>query len=209
MDFSYQESVATANGRPLRQRVLLTLWDSPSLWDRARELGYKVAKYSKIQYARKNQAGRFSPARTGYYVQYRGVEPVGDTSRTEPFWFLDLYEHHVFSCHPDAASLKTQTEFFESHGYESRLAWTMAPGLLKPLRRHIGYDAVFLQRQHQYRFLHYEGIYAASLFGHLVVRMQTVTGARIGEVQQISQNPECIKQLVNIGPKGATRWLLP
>ena len=61
MDFSYQESVATANGRPLRQRVLLTLWDSPSLWDRARELGYKVAKYSKIQYARKNQAGRFSP----------------------------------------------------------------------------------------------------------------------------------------------------
>ena len=208
MDFSYEESVATANGRPLRQRVLLTLWDSPSLWDRARELGYKVAKYSKIQYARNNQAGRFSQARVGYYVQYRGVEPVGETSRTEPFWFIDLYEHHVFSCHPDAESLKIQTEFFEAHGYESRLSWTVAPDLLKPLRRHIGYDAVFLERQHHYRFLHYEGIYAASLFGHLVVRMQTVTGARIGEVQQISQNPECIKQLVNIGPKGATRWLL-
>ena len=58
MDFSYEESVAAANGRPLRQRVLLTLWDSPSLWDRARELGYKVAKYSKIRYARNNQASR-------------------------------------------------------------------------------------------------------------------------------------------------------
>jgi len=46
------------------------------------------------------------------------------------------------------------------------------------------------------------------VFAHLVVRMQTVTGAHIGEVQKISQNPECIKQLVNIGPKGATRWLL-
>jgi hypothetical protein len=101
-----------------------------------------------------------------------------------------------------------QTGFFESHGYESRIAWTCARGLLKPLRRHIGYDAVFLERRHHYRFLHYEGIYAASLFGHLVVRMQTVTGARLGEVPQIAQNPECIKQLVNIGPKGATRWLL-
>ncbi len=208
MDFSYEESIATANGRPLRQRVLLTLWDSPSLWDRAVTLGHKVAKYSKIQYARNNEAGRFSPARVGYHVQYRGIEPVGETSRTEPFWFLDLYEHHVFSAHPDSEALKVRTEFFETRGYESQLCWALAPDLLKPLRRHIGYDAVFLERKHHHRFLHYDGIYAASLFGHLVVRMQTVTGARIGEVQQIAQNPECIKQLVNIGPKGSTRWLL-
>src|SRR5215471_15628153 len=208
MDFSYEESVATASGRPLRQRVLLTLFDSLSLWDRARELGHRAAQYSKTQYARNNEGGRFCKARVGYYVQYRGVEPVGEASRTEPFWFLDLYEHHVFASHPVADSLKTQMEFCETHGYESRLGWAVAPGLLKPLRRHIGLDAVFLERQHGYRFLHYEGIYAASLFGHLVVRMQSVTGARIGEVQQIAQNPECIKQLVNIGPKGATRWLL-
>jgi integrase len=206
--FGYEETIANANARPLRQRVLLTLWDSSSLWDHALSLGHKVSNQSKIQRARVHETGRFSRARKGYHVQYRGVEPVGDSPRTEEFWFLDLYEHHVFYLHPDSEALKTRTEFFEAHGYESRLPWTLAPGLLKPLRRHIGYDAVFLERKHNYRFLHYEGIYAASLFGHLVVRMQTVTGARIGEVQQIAQNPECIKQLVNVGPKASTRWLL-
>ncbi len=206
-DFSYEETIATANTRPLRQRVLLTLWDSPSLWDRALALGHEVGYQSKTQRARVHETGRFSRNRIGYHVQYRGVEPV-DSPRTERFWFLDLYEHHVFTEKPKADVLKTRAEFFEARGYESRLPWTHAPGLLKPLRRHIGSDAVFLERKHGYRFLHYEGIYAASLFGHLVVRMQTVTGARIGEVQQIAQNPECIKQLVNVGPKGSTRWLL-
>jgi integrase len=98
--------------------------------------------------------------------------------------------------------------FFQQHGYSSHLYWEHAPGLVKPLRRHIGSDAIFLERKHGYRFLHYESIYATCLFAHLVVRMQTITGARIGEVQQIAQHPECIQQLVNVGPKAATRWVL-
>jgi hypothetical protein len=47
-----------------------------------------------------------------------------------------------------------------------------------------------------------------ALFAHLAIRIQTITGARLGEIQQIAQNPDCIKQLVNVGPKAATRWLL-
>jgi len=27
-------------------------------------------------------------------------------------------------------------------------------------------------------------------------------------IQQIAQSPDCIKQLINVGPKAATRWLL-
>ena len=69
-------------------------------------------------------------------------------------------------------------------------------------------EATFLQRDHGYRFFHYEGIYATSLFAHFVVRMQTITGARIGEVQQIAQSPHCITQLMNVGPKSAMRWVL-
>jgi hypothetical protein len=65
-----------------------------------------------------------------------------------------------------------------------------------------------LEREHGYRFLHREGIYATCLFAHMVVRLQTITGARMGEVQQVAQNPECIKQLLNVGPKAATRWVL-
>lgn len=51
-------------------------------------------------------------------------------------------------------------------------------------------------------------MFVAALSGHFGIRIQTITGARLGEVQQIAQNPECIRQLVNVGPKAATRWLL-
>ena len=63
-------------------------------------------------------------------------------------------------------------------------------------------------RERGHRLFSSEGLFVAALFGHFAIRIQTITGARLGEVQQIAQNPECIKQLVNVGPKAATRWLL-
>jgi hypothetical protein len=66
----------------------------------------------------------------------------------------------------------------------------------------------FLHAQEGHEFLPYEGIYAAAMFGGLMVRMGTITGARGGEVQQIAQSPDCFKQLDNVGPKAATRWVL-
>ena len=53
-----------------------------------------------------------------------------------------------------------------------------------------------------------KGYLIAALFAHLAIRIQTITGARLGEIQQIAQNPDCIKQLINVGPKAAARWLL-
>src|SRR5712691_1822312 len=205
--FSYDETVATDSGRPIRQRVLLTLWDSASLWDHATEKGHPAGP-GKTGGLRKRQRGRFSPERRRFIAQYRGVEPLGSLTVTSPFWFLDLYENHVFSARQHQETQDRQAAFFKQHGYSSQLYWEQTPGLLKPLRRHLGSDATFLEREHSYRFLHYEGIYATCLFAHMVVRMQTITGARIGEVQQVAQNPECIKQLVNVGSKAATRWVL-
>jgi hypothetical protein len=46
------------------------------------------------------------------------------------------------------------------------------------------------------------------MFGGLMVRMGTITGTRIGETMQIAQSPDCFKQLENVGPKAATRWVL-
>jgi integrase len=206
-EFNYEETVATESGRPVHQRVLLTLWDNSSLFDHARSLGF-TRNLVKAERRRKRRTGRFAPRNPRYHIQYRGVEPLGEASRTEPFWFLDLFENRVFACHLTPETEKKRAGFLKGHGYTSRLPWEFLPGLLKPIRRHTSAETQFLERDHGYRFLHYEGIYATSLFGHLVVRMQTTTGARIGEVQQISQNPECIKQLVNVGPKAATRWLL-
>jgi integrase len=205
--FNYDETVATESARPIQQRVRMTLWDSTSLWDHAIEIGHTVGP-GKMDCARKKQVGRFAPDRRRFIVQYRGTEPVGDLCLKTPFWFLDLYDHQVFSARGTPETDERRQAFFHQHGYSSRMYWEHTPGLVKPLRRYISSDATFLEREHGYQFLHYEGIYATCLFAHLVVRMQTVTGARIGEVQQIAQNAECIKQLVNVGPKATTRWVL-
>jgi integrase len=205
--FHYEETVATESGRPIRQRVLLTIWDSTSLWDHSIEMGHTVGP-GKMDRDRERQVKRFAPSRRRFFVQYRGTEPIGEHPLKAPFWFLELYEHHVFSERETPETRQKRCAFLQQRGYNSRQHWEHNPGLVKPLRRYISSDATFLERTHGYRFLHYEGIYATCLFAHLVIRMQTITGARIGEVQQIAQNPECIKQLVNVGPKATKRWVL-
>src|SRR5881628_565395 len=132
--------------------------------------------------------------------------PSGSRSPST-FWFLDFYDHHAFDERTSCEVVDGRQAFFARHGYTSRRSWEHVPGLVKPIRRDMAREATFLHREHGYRFVHYEGIYATSLC-HLVVRMQTITGARIGEVQQIAQSPHCITQLVNVGPKSATRWIL-
>lgn len=206
-DVSYEETVATATGRPIRQRVLLTLWDPASLWDHAVVRGLPLALRGP-RVARRQGKGRFAPSRARAIVQYRGVEPLGTLGHTAPFWFLDFYDHHAFNERTSTDVVEGRQAFFAQHGYTSRRSWEHVPGLVKPIRRDMAREATFLQSKHGYRFIHYEGIYATSLFAHFVVRMQTITGARIGEVQQIAQSSHCITQLVNVGPKSATRWIL-
>lgn len=206
-DFSYDETVATATGRPIRQRVLLTLWDPASLWDHAVSRGLPLALRGP-QVHRRQRRGRFAPNRARTIVQYRGVEPLGPLGHTAPFWFLDFYKHHAFDARRSGEVTERRQAFFARHGYTSRCAWEQVPGLVKPVRRHMPREASFLQRKHGYHFVHYDGVYATSLFAHFVVRMQTITGARIGEVQQIAQSPHCITHLVHVGPKSATRWIL-
>jgi integrase len=204
--FSYEETVATERGRPARHRVLLTLWDASSLWDHALEKGF-TANRLKQGRSRRRQRGRFAPDWKRYFTEYRGVEPIG-SALTAPFWFLDLYHNEVFNQRRSSEVKARRDAFYQQHGYASGATWQLTPGMLKPLRRFMTSDARFLEREHGYRFLHHEGIYATSLFAHMVVRVQTISGARLGEVQQIAQNPECIKQLMNVGPKATARWLL-
>ena len=46
-------------------------------------------------------------------------------------------------------------------------------------------------------FKPYAGLHGV-LMGALVIRMGTITGARLGEAQQIAQNPDCVKKLEKV-----------
>ena len=206
-EFSYEETAQTMGRRAVRQRVELTLWDSSSLREHAVALGYHEAPATTLQ--RRWQEASFSPKNRAYFVEYNATTSLTQGCPAEPFWFLDLFRHRVFR-HLDVRSdsdLAERREAFHAEwGYESKSAWAdggllaFGPTDFRPID--------FLQRREGHEFLPYEGIYAACMFGGLVIRMGTITGARVGEIMQIAQSPDCFKQLENVGPKAATRWML-
>ena len=206
-EFGYEETAQTMGRRAVRQRVELTLWDSNSLREHAVALGYHEAPATTLQ--RRWQEASFSPKNRAYFVEYNATTSLTQGCPAEPFWFLDLFRHRVFR-HLDVRSdsdLAERREAFHAEwGYESKSAWAdggllaFGPTDFRPID--------FLQQREGHEFLPYEGIYAACMFGGLVIRMGTITGARIGEIMQIAQSPDCFKQLENVGPKAATRWML-
>ena len=143
-----------------------------------------------------------------HYVQYNAT--VGLTkgqphlNRSVPRSFRHRVFRHL-NARLDSDLFEKREAFFHQWGDTSRfrgcrdLLRFRGFGLLAP-------DLLHAQEGHE--FLPYEGIYAAALFGGVMVRTGTITGARGGESQQIAQSPECFKRLDNVGPKSAMRWVL-
>jgi integrase len=200
--FSYKEKVINERGRTVNQTVYLTLWDHVTIFDLAVSEGYSTTAEAKR--ARKRLEGRFAREHSYYDIELRGAE--SPDAITVPFWFVDLFDNDVFSHTRNPETLRACSEFNQRWGYSTKNQWTAKSGMLS-WGRGRGRFMNFLRAKGR-QFIPVEEIYIAALFAHLIVRIQTVTGARIGEVQQIAQNPECIKQLVNVGPRSATRWVL-
>jgi len=201
-NFSYDETCPLEGGRSLRQRVHMTLWDTVSRWDQMIALGYRSIEKVRL---RRKRGGEFSPERVCYQVEYRRTESLeSGVTALEP-WFLELCDYYVLSDTESADLLRRRSEFYQRWGYDGRDHWYV------PLRI-VGWGSHLREweflRERGHRLFSSEGVFVAALFGHLAIRLQTITGARLGEVQQVAQNPECIKQLVNVGPKAASRWLL-
>lgn len=200
--FSYEETATLEGGRSLQQRVRMTLWDTVSRWDRMIELGYHSIEKTRLRHRR---GGEFSPDRRTYQVEYLRTEPMGSEVRPSEPWFLELIDNYAVSPTWNVDRLRQRTEFYRRWGYESSDHWYLPT-------RIVGWGPHLREwdwlREHGHRLFSSEGVFVAALFGHFAIRIQTITGARLGEVQQIAQNAECIKQLVNVGPKAATRWLL-
>lgn len=199
-EFSYEETMLGESGRKYRQRVHLTLWDGRSVFDRAVSLGYKPDHTTKKRLELKHTEAR------EYQLEYRCTESV-DQHEPQPFWFLELYEHDIFSHSTSPEAVHRKQELNRRFGYKVAAhggLWPSASGLLSSGGR--GFSS--LMRKAGHLFLPVSGIYASCLFAHFIVRVITITGARLGEVQQIAQSARCVKKLENVGPKAKTRWVL-
>lgn len=207
-DFSYEESVEDGCGRKIRQRVELTLWDCAALFERASTHGFEEGLPNRRR--RRNCEGVFSRENPTYVIEYRGTVSLTADCPPEPFWFLELFRSHVFvdlDREGDQDLHRKRAELYRNWGYKTPGRWSDTSGMLG-FRQELFRVIRCLTRKAGHEFIPYEGIYAATHFGGFAVRMATITGSRLGEVQQIAQSGDCIKRLVNVGPKRATRWLL-
>ena len=159
---------------------------------------------------RENCQGVFSRENPTYVIEYRGTVSLTADCPPAPFWFLELFRSHVFADldrDGDQDLHRKRAELNRNWGYETTGRWSDTSGMLA-FRQELFRVIRCLTRKAGHEFIPYEGIYAATHFGALAVRMATITGSRVGEIQQIAQSGDCIKKLVNVGPKGAIRWLL-
>lgn len=204
-EFSYEETVFNEGGRGVRQRVFLRLWDYVAAFDRAVALGHKPVYATRMK--RRRLEGPFADRGNYHQVEYLRTEALNEQQLAKPFWFLEMYESDVFSSRQDPECARRREEFFRRSGYSLKKSWHIGQGMLS--WRRTAWDPWTKLRNAGYGlFLPIDGMYTSSLMAHLIIRLQLVTGARLGEVQQIAQNPDCIKQLVNVGPKSGVRWLL-
>jgi hypothetical protein len=161
-----------------RQRVYLGLWDFRAAFDYSLDLDFKPTRATVLR--RQRQEGPFSHNGNYYQLEYLRTESLDKRIPPTPFWFVELIEAGVFAMRQDVETVRVRDND----------PWHC-------LRRH-GHGV----------FVPFEGVFTSTLLAHLVVRLHLVTGARLGEIQQIAQSRDCIKELVNVGPKGTTRWLL-
>jgi integrase len=202
--FSYQEPVSSDNGQA-SVRVDLKLWDTLSLFDHAVSRGMRAEERISERAA---LAGHFADERRAFLVEY--LRPASTDSGGEPFWFLDVLRHHLFEDiehKADAAVVAARREFCRQWGYPHTGKWGDNSSLLS-YGLGSGRTVRFMERAEGREFIPFAGLYGGMLMGALVIRMGTITGARLGETQQIAQNPECVKKLENVGPKMASRWVL-
>lgn len=199
--FSYEEP-PFGSGQ-MSGQIDLKLWDTASLFDHAIARGMRGEERAADRFEGK---GSFAPDRRAFLVEYLR-SPGADT---EAFWFLDVFRHRLFEDiehRADADAVAARAAFCRRWGYAHAGKWGDNSALLSH-GRDSGRTIRFLERTEGREFIPYAGLYAGMLMAALVIRMGTITGARVGETQQIAQNPDCVKKLENVGPKMATRWVL-
>lgn len=201
--FSYEETAPLESGRALRQRVHMTLWDATSRWDRLMQLGYSSTIKSRF---RRRLSGEFSSEKNCFHVEHRRTETLETGVTPAEPWFLELCDNYLFSDISDTDLIRKRVEFYQRWGYDNSDHWYM-PQRIVGWSYHLA-EWAWMREKGGHLLFSIEGLLIAAIFAHLAIRIQTITGARLGEIQQIAQNPDCIKQLLNVGPKGTARWLL-
>jgi hypothetical protein len=211
VSFSYEEP---------RQRVKFhfTLWDRRSFVLAHAEGAHTYSSFS-VKHARR-KAYAFKPDRNHYFLEFTGAESLTDhgisRDRDALFWFGDLLRHGVLGQYAKGGTpeeIRQKQDYLRSWGYgeegDDSGATPFSPchsGLM--VEELSTGESQFMrkarQRTDNLLFL-VEPIFTAVTFGLAALDFFTTTGARHGELLQISLDRDC---LYTLQVEGTQRLLL-
>ncbi len=215
--FSYEE-------QRRQQRLHFLLWDRPSF-----ALAHAQQYCTRTVQRAHDRIGEYSPERNHFFLEFIGAERLSEPDAPRDpdvlLWFGDLLRHEVLGQQTQSGTPEERQRkqaYLRSWGYagkdesEERVPFSPDhPGLLAGTRD--DGTSSFLreaQRRSKTLFLMVEPLFAAATFGLAALDSFTTTGARVGELLQISLTPDCLytmqvqgvqRLLVKLVPKGSDK----
>jgi hypothetical protein len=195
------------------------------LWDRASFVLAHADQYSARHICDAHHCERsFSPSRNHFFLEFLGADNLADShTPCDPdtlLWFGDLLRYGVLGTNATsgtAEEVQRKQSYLRSWGYDTEQQErepfnTDHPGLLSG--SHVDGTAEFMDMaklRTPNLVLMVEPLFAAATFGLAALDFFTTTGARIGELLQLSLSPDCLytmevggiqRLLVKLVPKG-------
>ncbi len=210
--FSYEE-------RRHAQRLHFQLWDRTSFV--LAHADQYSARHIRDAHHRERS---FSPARNHFFLEFLGTDNLADSHTPCDLdmllWFGDLLRYGVLGSNATSGTdeeIRRKQSYLRSWGYDTEQQErepfsTDHPGLL--VGSHADGTAEFMDRAKQRTpnlVLMVEPLFAAATFGLAALDFFTTTGARIGELLQLSLSPDCLytmevggtqRLLIRLVPKG-------
>ncbi len=205
LPFEFEMREGGNTQRPHTERLVFRLWDR-------RTFVLEHLKENPVLFSRKTkqdaQHGRrtFAPERNSYLLELVRAESLDGTSPTVGLWFLELLEHHVVGSTVFEGSqeeIEAKQTWLRAQGYGEDEEETTAPfkaeisGILVPPKT--SGDTEFMKSAREHTgviFIPVEPLYVAATFGMVALHIITANGMRIGELQQLRANAECIVPIV-------------
>jgi hypothetical protein len=195
------------------------------LWDRYTFADAHADQYQRLSRSRhRRQVLSFAPEKNHYFLEFTDAESVEDGSHDPDalLWFGDLLRHNLLCTGPTkgtAEQIQQAQAYLRNWGYGEE---EQDEALIAPFNS--GIPGLLTWPKAQYRFLReaktrtsgliflIEPLYAAATFGLALLDFFTTTGARNGEVIQLSLDADCLytmtvegvqRFLVRLVPKGS------
>jgi hypothetical protein len=210
----FHEAVALVRGGH-EELPLIFLYEEPRLdrrlhfrlWDRTSFFEHHIDQYSylaKREHARKIRG--FAPEKNHFFLEFLHAEDMKDGSHDPdiPLWFGDLLKYDLLANGPGSGSaeeIQSKQQYLRNWGYgeddENKPTYPFRTNIAGLLTWQQSLERALQEARKRTGgvVFHVDSLYAAATFGLAALDFFTTTGARNGEIVQLSLDQDCLYTL--------------